>query len=191
MSMVALEAVSSLLLAHPPSFHLPMDLGSHHPRLPLPLDRSCDLFFSLHTFCQLRASVQGPQISNRRGSGASRADLEKLKRRTDYGNEVNITVIQRENSTPLRFAVRWFAWVKILSYSPAAGPTIRNQHNKCLLARETISNLRLLSASLCVIVEAELKLRVRRARARAKTSVFLPTSHRPAYADKQGKYFFV
>ncbi|CAM9470919.1 unnamed protein product, partial [Scytosiphon promiscuus] len=29
-----------------------------------------------------------PEISNRRGSGTSRADVEKLKRRTDYGKEV-------------------------------------------------------------------------------------------------------
>ncbi|CAN0046673.1 unnamed protein product [Pylaiella littoralis] len=28
------------------------------------------------------------EISNRRGSGASKADMEKLKRRTDYGKEV-------------------------------------------------------------------------------------------------------
>ncbi|CAM9433120.1 unnamed protein product, partial [Hapterophycus canaliculatus] len=31
-----------------------------------------------------------PQISNRRGSGTSRADVEKLKRRTDYGKEVGV-----------------------------------------------------------------------------------------------------
>ncbi|CAM9744947.1 unnamed protein product [Ectocarpus fasciculatus] len=29
-----------------------------------------------------------PQISNRRGSGTSKADVEKLKRRTEYGKEV-------------------------------------------------------------------------------------------------------
>ncbi|CAB1101711.1 unnamed protein product [Ectocarpus sp. CCAP 1310/34] len=29
-----------------------------------------------------------PQISNRRGSGTSKADVEKLKRRTEYGKEL-------------------------------------------------------------------------------------------------------
>lgn len=32
--------------------------------------------------------MHGPQISNRRGSGSSHEDHEKLRRRTEYGNEV-------------------------------------------------------------------------------------------------------
>lgn len=40
-----------------------------------------------------------PQISNRRGSGTSKADIEKLKRRTDYGKEVRLASVSAHSST--------------------------------------------------------------------------------------------
>eukprot|EP00903_Cladosiphon_okamuranus_P012465 g11674.t1 len=38
-----------------------------------------------------------PEISNRRGSGTSKADVEKLKRRTDYGKEASIPGPPKKN----------------------------------------------------------------------------------------------
>lgn len=58
--------------------------------------RSVHCFFRSATFFPFRRQLtvhmeqrkQVPQISNRRGSGTSKADVEKLKRRTEYGKEV-------------------------------------------------------------------------------------------------------
>lgn len=50
--------------------------------------------------------MDGQQISNRRGSGSSRAEQEKLRRRTDYGKEVSARVNSECNTKQSTTGVR-------------------------------------------------------------------------------------